>query len=96
VTFPLIFRHQLARELLCRGRRISAEEAVARRLFDRMAETGSARGSALALATEIAQSGLLAIGAIRRIMRCRLADQVQRILSTKTKGATTAAQRQTS
>ena len=78
-TLPPIVGQQFALEMLYTGRRIPGEEALARGLCDRLADLGSLRAEARALAAEIAGSAPLAVRSIRQTMRGHLADEVARI-----------------
>lgn len=78
VTLPAIVGNQFALEMLYVGRRITGEEAYAKGLCDRLADSDDARAEARALAAEIAGSAPLAVRSIRATMRGHLADEVAR------------------
>jgi len=75
VTLPAAVGMQRALELLYTGRVVSGTEAQQIGLCDRLAE-GDVRQAALGLATEIAGSAPLSLGAIRATMRRRLVADI--------------------
>ena len=80
VLLPHIVGQQAALDLLYTGRRITGSEAFAMGLCDRLAD-GDVRAAARELARQIAGAGPLAVRAIRRTMRGRLADEVAEALA---------------
>ena len=76
VTLPRVVGHQHALDLLYTGRRIGGEEAAAMGLVDRLVEPGEERATAVAFASEIAESAPLAVRSIRETMRGDLAGLV--------------------
>jgi enoyl-CoA hydratase/carnithine racemase len=76
-TLPRVTGQQRALELLYTGRRIKGADARAAGLFDRLAEPGTLRAVATALAAEIATAAPLAVQSIRRTMRRALAGEVR-------------------
>jgi enoyl-CoA hydratase/carnithine racemase len=81
VTLPLVAGHQTALDLLYSGRRIDGEEAHRLGIADRLVATEDVRGTAFALATEIAGSAPLAVRSIRATMRGHLAGDVRTALA---------------
>jgi 2-(1,2-epoxy-1,2-dihydrophenyl)acetyl-CoA isomerase len=77
VTLPRLVGPQAAAELLYTGRRVAGDEAVAIGLADRLAPLDELRGTAHALAREIAISAPLAVRSIRSTLRGDLADRVE-------------------
>jgi 2-(1,2-epoxy-1,2-dihydrophenyl)acetyl-CoA isomerase len=77
VTLPAAVGMQTALDLLYTGRRVKGQEAYALGLCDRFAADGELRGTAHALAAEIAASAPLAVRSIRRTMRGDLPDRVR-------------------
>lgn len=77
VTLPSAVGMQAALELLYTGRRVKGEEAHALGLCDRLAADDELRGTAHALATEIAASAPLAVRSIRKTMRGDLPGRVR-------------------
>ena len=75
-TLPRLIGGQRAALLFYTGRRIGGEEAVAIGLADVLVPQDEVRNAAVALATDIAQSGPLAIAATRETLRRGLADAV--------------------
>jgi enoyl-CoA hydratase/carnithine racemase len=75
-TLPRLIGMQQASLLMYTGRRITGEEAVSIGLADYCVPLDQVRAKALELATEIAQSGPLAIVATRETLRRGLADAV--------------------
>ncbi len=75
-TLPRLIGMQQASLLMYTGRRITGEEAVSIGLADYCVPLDRVRAKALELATEIAQSGPLAIVATRETLRRGLADAV--------------------
>jgi enoyl-CoA hydratase/carnithine racemase len=71
VTLPAAVGRQAAADLLLTGRRVSGDEALALGLCDRLAPEGEGelRGAALAYAGQLADSGPLAVRAIRATLR---------------------------
>ena len=78
VTLPAAVGQQRALELLYTGGQARGEEALRIGLCDRLVPADQLRPAAVALASEIAASGPLAVRAIRRTMRADLVDQVRR------------------
>ena len=77
-TLPLLIGAQQAALLMYTGRRLTGEEALAIGLADYCVPADQVRTKAAELATEIAQSGPLAIVATRETLRRGLADAVAR------------------
>lgn len=77
VTLPAAVGMQAALELLYTGRRVKGEEAHALGLCDRLAADDQLRGTAHALAAEIAASAPLAVSSIRETMRGDLPGRVR-------------------
>ena len=77
VTLPAAVGMQAALELLYTGRRVKGEEAHALGLCDRLAADDELRGTAHALAAEIAASAPLAVRSIRETMRGDLPGRVR-------------------
>ena len=77
-TLPHLIGVQKAALLMYTGRRITGEEAVALGLADYCVPQDQLRARALELATEISQSGPLAIVATRETLRRQLAVDVAR------------------
>ena len=75
-TLPLLIGAQQAALLMYTGRRLTGEEALAIGLADYCVPADQVRTKAAELATEIAQSGPLAIVATRETLRRGLADAV--------------------
>jgi enoyl-CoA hydratase/carnithine racemase len=75
-TLPRLIGMQQASLLMYTGRRITGEEAVKLGLADYCVPLDQVRAKALEVATEIAQSGPLAIVATRETLRRGLADAV--------------------
>jgi 2-(1,2-epoxy-1,2-dihydrophenyl)acetyl-CoA isomerase len=73
VTLPAAVGQQAALDLLYTGRRVTGEEAVSMGLADELAEPGTERDQAHALAARIAASAPLAIRSIRQTLRGPLA-----------------------
>ena len=76
-TLPRLIGAQRAALLMYTGRRVSGEEALAMGLIDRLVSAEDLREAATELATEIAQSGPLAVQATRETLRRGLAEAVQ-------------------
>jgi enoyl-CoA hydratase/carnithine racemase len=79
VTLPRVIGQQKAALLFYTGRRIDGDEAHAIGLVDVLAPPAELRATALALATEIAQSAPIAVTSTRSTLRRGLADAVARI-----------------
>lgn len=77
-TLPRLIGEQKAMLLMYTGRRLTGEEAVGIGLADYCVPADQVRAKAAELATEIAQSGPLAIMATRETLRRGLADAVAR------------------
>ena len=77
VTLPAVVGMQAALELLYTGRRVKGEEAQALGLCDHLVADGELRGTAHALAAEIAGSAPLAVRSIRQTMRGDIAERVR-------------------
>ena len=77
-TLPLLIGAQQAALLMYTGRRLTGEEALAIGLADYCVPADQVRTKVAELATEIAQSGPLAIVATRETLRRGLADAVAR------------------
>lgn len=80
VTLPEIVGRQAAADMLLTGRRVGGEEALRIGLADRLAEPGTLRETAFALAGEIAASAPLAVRSIRATLRAGLASRVREAL----------------
>jgi enoyl-CoA hydratase/carnithine racemase len=80
-TLPRIIGPQRALDLLITSRRIHGDEAFSLGLVDRLAEPGSERDAAIALAQEIAAAAPLAVRSIKQTLRGRLADEVRSALA---------------
>ena len=76
-TLPRLVGQQAAADLLFTGRRVPGDEAVELGLADRLAAREEVRGTAHAMAREIAMSAPLAVRSIRATLRGDLADQVE-------------------
>ena len=76
-TLPRLIGAQRAALLMYTGRRVSGEEALAMGLIDRLVPAEDLRTAATELATEIAQSGPLAVQSTRETLRRGLAEAVQ-------------------
>jgi len=76
-TLPRLIGMQRASLMFYTGRRISGEEAVAWGLADVLAEPGSLRAAAHALANEIAECAPLAVQSTRATMRRGLPDAIR-------------------
>ena len=76
-TLPRLIGAQRAALLMYTGRRVSGEDALAMGLIDRLVPAEDLRQAATELATEIAQSGPLAIQSTRETLRRGLAEAVQ-------------------
>jgi enoyl-CoA hydratase/carnithine racemase len=77
VTLPALVGQQKALEMLYTGRRIDGAEAHRIGLADYLVPAEQLRDKARELATEIAESGPLAVRSIRRTMRRGLADRIR-------------------
>jgi enoyl-CoA hydratase/carnithine racemase len=77
-SLPRLIGHQKATLLMYTGRRITGEEAVEIGLADYCVPLDQVRAKSVELATEIAQSGPLAIVSTRETMRRGLAEAVAR------------------
>ncbi|MFE5700747.1 enoyl-CoA hydratase/isomerase family protein [Rhodococcus koreensis] len=79
VTLPSAVGEQVAADLLLSGRRITADEAQHRGVFDRLSVTDdSLRAEAIAWAREFARCAPLAVRSIRKTLRGRaLVDRVR-------------------
>jgi enoyl-CoA hydratase/carnithine racemase len=77
-TLPRLIGHQQAMLMMYTGRRLTGEEALRIGLADYCVPADQVRAKAAELATEIAQSGPLAIVATRETLRRYLADDVAR------------------
>jgi enoyl-CoA hydratase/carnithine racemase len=76
-TLPRLIGEQNAALLLYTGRRINGDEAFACGLVDAVVPQDQLRGSAIALAAEIAEAAPLAVQATRMTVRRGLAEQVR-------------------
>ena len=76
-TLPGIISKQRAALMFYTGRRVKGEEAYAWGLADILVPLHTVRERAIELATEIAESAPLAVGATRATMRGALADRVK-------------------
>ncbi len=76
VTLPRAIGEQNAALLLFTGRRVGGEEARTLGLVDALAPPEELRATAMALATEIAQSAPLAVRSMRATLRRGLADAI--------------------
>jgi enoyl-CoA hydratase/carnithine racemase len=79
-TLPRIVGAQRALDLLLSSRRIDGTQAHVIGLADRLADDGSERDGALALAGELAAAAPLAVRSIRQTMRAGLAAEVRAAL----------------
>ena len=77
-TLERVVGKQRALLMCLTGRRIKAEDALAWGLADELVPAGSLRGTAKALAAEIAEAAPLAVQATRATMRGELAEIVAR------------------
>jgi len=77
-SLPRLIGNQQAMLLMYTGRRLTGEQAVALGLADYCVPLDQVRARAVELATEIAESGPLAIMATRETLRRYLADDVAR------------------
>jgi enoyl-CoA hydratase/carnithine racemase len=77
VTLPRLVGAQRAAVLLCTGRRVSGEEAVALGLADILAGNEEVRARAVTFAEEIAFAAPLAVRSMRNSLRRGLADAVE-------------------
>ncbi|HVA82134.1 MAG TPA: enoyl-CoA hydratase/isomerase family protein [Candidatus Binataceae bacterium] len=77
LTLPRIIGAQKASLMLYTGRRIAGEEALAWGLADSLVTPENLRGSAHALAAEIAENAPLAVVSTRATLRAGLADAVK-------------------
>ncbi len=77
VSLPAVVGQQRALELLYTGRRIDGAEALRIGLVDRLVPADQLRAEAVSFAREIADSGPLAVRAIRATMRGHLAGAVK-------------------
>ena len=77
-TLPRLVGQQKANLLFYTGRRVTGDEAVAMGMADVLVPLAEVRAAATALATEIAQSGPLAVQATRQTMRRGFADEAER------------------
>ncbi|MBS0641330.1 MAG: enoyl-CoA hydratase/isomerase family protein [Acetobacteraceae bacterium] len=75
-TLPRLLGLQKAAMMMYTGRRVTGEEALAMGLVDYCVALDQVRAKAIELATEIAESGPLAIVATRETLRRGLADAV--------------------
>ncbi len=75
VTLPAIVGRQHALDLLCTGRRVKGDEALAMGLCDRLVGAESLRSAAHALAAEIAACAPVAVASIRATLRADLNDR---------------------
>ncbi len=76
-TLPRLIGAQKAALVFYTGRRFTGEEALAMGLIDQLVPAEQLRTAAIALATEIAGAGPLAIVSTRETLRRGLADAVQ-------------------
>ena len=77
-TLPRLVGQQKANLLFYTGRRVTGDEAVAMGMADVLVPLAEVRAAATLLATEIAQSGPLAVQATRQTMRRGFADEAER------------------
>ena len=77
-TLPRLVGQQKANLLFYTGRRVPGDEAVAMGMADVLVPLPEVRTAAVALATEIAQSGPLAVQSTRETMRRGFADAAER------------------
>lgn len=80
VTLPRAVGRQFAAEMLLTGRTVSAEEAAAAGLCDRLVASGEVRAEAVRFAVELAAAAPLAVRSIRSTLRSDLADEVAAIV----------------
>ena len=76
-TLPRLIGTQRAAALFYTGRRIGGKEAIDIGLADVLVEQAGVRDHAIALATDIAASSPMAVGAIRAALRAGLVDAVR-------------------
>ena len=76
-TLPRLVGQQRAALMFLTGRRIKAEEGLAWGLVDQVVPADELRGTALALAKEIAENAPLAVAATRKTLRAQLAADVR-------------------
>ena len=77
-TLPRLVGQQKANLLFYTGRRVPGDEAVAMGMADVLVPLAEVRTAAVALGTEIAQSGPLAVQSTRETMRRGFADAAER------------------
>jgi len=77
VTLPDVVGRQRAMEMLYTGCRLKAEEALQSGLCDRLAPLADLRRAATDMASEIAQSGPLAVRSIRATLRGDLVERIR-------------------
>ena len=77
-SLPRLIGHQKAMLMMYTGRRLTGEEALEMGLADLCVPMDQVRAAAVELATEIAQSGPLAIIGTRETLRRYFADEVAR------------------
>lgn len=80
VTLPRVVGSQRAMEMLYTSQRVTAAEALASGLVDRLAPAGRERAEAVRFAREIAASAPLAVRAMKKTLRSGLAEEVRDIL----------------
>ena len=76
-TLPRLVGQQKAAMIFYTGRRLTGDEAVAIGLADQLVAQADVRGTAQALAAEIAQSAPLALQSTRETIRRGLADAIE-------------------
>jgi enoyl-CoA hydratase/carnithine racemase len=76
-TLPRLVGQQRAALMFLTGRRIKAEEGLGWGLVDQVVPMDELRGTALALAKEIAENAPLAVAATRKTLRAQLAADVR-------------------
>ena len=77
-TLPRLVGQQKANLLFYTGRRVPGDEATAMGMADLLVPLAEVRTAAVALATEIAQSGPIAVQSTRETMRRGFADAAER------------------
>ena len=77
LMLPRLIGDQKAALMLLTGRRIKGEQALDWGLADQLVPAGGLRAAALALASEIAEGGPLAIVATRKTLRGDLGEEIR-------------------
>jgi enoyl-CoA hydratase/carnithine racemase len=84
VTLPAVVGQQRALALMYTGGQLRGREALDAGLCDRLVDDDRLLAEALALASEIAGNGPLAVAAIRQTMRAGLVDRVRQAMGRET------------